>query len=73
MGLTPKEMRIQRSQLKAFVNGKKNRLLNFGEEGLHLLDQIAGSIVKRLPIDVEESLPRLLEKPYWCGWWSPGR
>lgn len=66
-GLTAKEINTQREQLLNFVNGDKTRRLNFGEEGLLVLDQIASGIIEHLPNVVEETFPRILSKPYYCG------
>ena len=66
-GLKPGEIALQKSQLTAFVNGQSDRLLNFGSEGLLLLDSIASSIVAGLPDVVESTFPRVLERPYYCG------
>jgi hypothetical protein len=72
-GLTPKEVSDQKKQLLAFVNGEKSRFKNFGEEGYTTLNQISTSFVERLPIDAEAALPRVSDKPYWCGFSSSGR
>lgn len=72
-GLTKKEVKLQRTQLLSFTNDHKERVLNFGEEGFSLLDSIANSIIERLPSDVEQGLPNVIIKPYWCGWTSPDR
>jgi hypothetical protein len=72
-GLTKSEVKLQHSQLLAFANNTEDRVLNFGEEGLLLLDSIAENIVARLPGDVEDGLPYVIDKPYWCEWSSMAR
>jgi hypothetical protein len=72
-GLTPAEVRDQKKQLLAFVNGENDRFKNFGAEGYHTLTEIAQSFVERLPIDSENALPRISNKPYWCGFSSGER
>ena len=66
-GLTPTEIVEQRNQLLSFVYGNKDRLLNLGEQGLLLLDNVASGIIERLPGDVEASAPIIITKPYYCG------
>jgi hypothetical protein len=51
----------------AFVNGDKSRFINFGLEGLNILDNITANFIKQLPLDVEKNFPRIVKKPYWCG------
>jgi len=72
-GLTPAEIKTQRTQLLNFVQGDETRLFNFGAEGLNLLPAIAQELVDQLPYDALARLPVILEKPYWCGWTSEAR
>ena len=60
-GLTAAEIRDQKKQLKAFVNGDDERFVNFGARGYSILDSIAQGFIDRLPTDVETNYPRLLE------------
>lgn len=73
MGMTKADIETQYKQLMAFVHNHADRFLNFGEEGYHLLTEIAQSIIDRLLDDVEKTLPRIIQQPYWCCWWSPTR
>jgi len=72
-GLTAKEIRDQRTQMLAFVNGKSERYLNFGAEGYTILPDIATSFVTQLPEDAEEQLLAAGDRPWFCGWSSAQR
>jgi len=72
-GLTPNEIKVQRSQLMTFVNNDDTRLFNFGLGGLNLLDDIAQEFADQLPYDIASNFPNILKHPYWCGWTSVER
>ena len=66
-GLKPGEIALQGEQLLNFANDEPKRVLNFGENGLRVLDDVAAGIIARLPADVEAHFPVVYDKPYYCG------
>ena len=72
-GLKPFEIERQRTQLMNFVNGREDRLFNFGAEGLQLMDEIAQALVDQLPADAIANLPNVAKQPFFCGWTSRAR
>jgi hypothetical protein len=72
-GLTPEEIKRQRSQLLGFVGGEEDRMFNFGLEGITLLDEISTEFVDQLPRDAVDNLPNLQNRPFWCGYTSEKR
>lgn len=72
-GLKPAEVKRQNTQLMNFVQGNKDRLYNFGSEGLQLLDAIAQELADQLPYDAIANLPNISKVPYFCGWTSIAR
>jgi len=74
-GLTPKEITDQMRQLQAFVGTSPDtpRIKQADESSFEVLDEIASYFVNQFPKDIEQNLPRVIDRPYWCGFTSPGR
>jgi len=71
--LTEQEKKQQAADLLHFVEGVKERIFNFGVEGLDVLNALAEKFVEQLPPAVLAHLPTVQIQPWWCGWTSPER
>ena len=73
-GLTAEEIVDQKRQLEAFVGERPDtpRIMQADESSFEILDEIASYFVDQFPKDIEENLPRVIERPFWCGFTSPG-
>ena len=66
-GLTPAEIKEQRTQLLAFANNKPQNVFAFAEEGFDLLTTtIAQGIARQIPDAVLQDPP--IPRYTWCGW-----
>lgn len=67
-GLTPEEIRVQRTQLRAFVGGNEDLFFDLGDDGWRsILNGVAQDVVSKVVparFIAKETIPR----GTWCGW-----